>query len=262
MTQPSDRDRSFQEARHPLREAGRERFLAGSFGLELKRLTPDPKRILVLGGGDGKEAAALAGIFPGAMVVSMDLSLPELELGRSSPERAGSFVRGDWDLPPFPENTFDLAVFFAALHHSENLPLTLKAVHALLRPGGAVYATHEPMSSLLLGPSQRRRMARIGREEGGIETSPSYGDYLESMRTAGFRDIAIRSASLNLIRLDDSAARFEDAALRRNPWPERVISKVLRMMGCLGEDRKLSFLFWVQRLAFGLFGVTVEGKKG
>lgn len=262
MTQSSDRNRSFEQARHPLREAGRERFLADPFGRELKRLVPDPKRILVLGGGDGKEAAALVRIFPRAVVVSMDLSLPELEHGAASPNRAGSFVRGDWDRAPFPNNTFDLAVFFAALHHSEDLPRTLSATHSLLRPSGALYAAHEPMSSLLLGPFQRRRMARIGREEGGIETSPSYRDYLESMKTAGFQGVAIRAASLNLIRLDDPAARFEDAALRRNPWPERVISKVLRVMGGLGEDRKLSFLFWVQRLAFGLYGVTVEGRKG
>lgn len=261
MTKPSDRDRSFEQARHPLREAGRERFLAGPFGRELKRLVPDPERILVLGGGDGKEAAALAHIFPRALVVSMDLSLPELERGRSSPGTAEILVRGDWDRPPFPNNTFDLAVFFAALHHSEDLRRTLSAVYSVLRPEGALYAAHEPMSSLLLGPFQRRRMARIGREEGGIETSPSHDDYVHSMRGAGFHDVVVRSASLNLIRLEDPESRFEDTAQRRNPWPERTLSRVLRGMQGFGDDRKLSFLFWVQRLAFGLFGVTVEGRK-
>ncbi|MCB9767848.1 MAG: class I SAM-dependent methyltransferase [Candidatus Omnitrophica bacterium] len=257
----SDSQRSFHEARHPEREKGRDLFLSGFFIEELRSLVPNPKRILVLGSGDGKESRALIEHFPEVSVLSMDLSAPEIESSASVESLRGALVRGDWDLPPFAAETFDLAVFFAALHHSARLEKTLRSVSSILRPGGALYATHEPMASLLLGRSQKARMANIAEEEGGIETSPSLGEYQQALEKAGFTSFRVGASSLNLIRLEANEPSFADVRLRRSAWPERFSATCLKAITRFDKNAKLSFLFLLQRLAFGLFGVTITGKK-
>ncbi len=257
----SDSERSFVEARHPQRERGRDRFLASGFKTEIAQWVSQPSRVLVLGSGDGKEALALSGIFPQTLVVSMDLSGPEIQLAVQDSRLRGKMIRGDWDLPPFEPNSFDLVVFFAALHHSVDLTRTLRSVFKILRSGGVLYATHEPMSSALLGVFQRRRMARIAIEEEGIESSPSHYEYTRAISDAGFVSPRIFASGLNLVRLEDSDTTFEDVKVRRNPWPEKLVAKCMMWMRGRGPSKKLSFIFTIQRLAFGLFGVTMVGRK-
>lgn len=253
-----ERQRSYREARHPLREKGRELFLSDRFGKEVQRLVSNPSRVLVLGSADGKEAAALKSLFPQALVVSIDLSETEIE---ESAEKSSNLVLGDWNSPPFPPESFDLAVFYAALHHSSSLNETLRAVASILRPGGWVYATHEPMASLLLGNSQRSRMKQIGEEEGGIETSPRLREYRESLHATGFEEIRVEASGLNLVRLLEMKEGFEDTRLRRSDWPECLVRGILKVARPLGDRFLLNLIFLIQRLTFGLFGVTLYGRK-
>lgn len=170
-------------------------------------------------------------------------------------------MQGDWDHPPFQAECFDLVVFFAALHHSADLLRTLRQVHHVLGRGGWLYATHEPMSSRILGPWQRKRMRTIAEEEDGIESSPSFREYRDALEGVGFEKISIRSSSLNLIRLLETNAGFDDVRKRRPDWPERGTRIVLRLLAPCGEGVRRTFLFFLQRNLFGLFGVTVQARK-
>jgi SAM-dependent methyltransferase len=253
-----ERYRSYREARHPLRERGRDLFLAGRFGKEIRLLVSDPRRVLVLGSADGKEVSALQSFFPQALVVAMDLSEAEIEELES---KESNLVLGDWNSPPFPPKSFDLAVFFAALHHASSLDETFRSVASILKPGGWVYATHEPMASLILGTSQRSRMKEIGEEVGGIETSPRLREYRESLRAAGFVDIRVEASGLNLVRLLEMGEGFEDTRARRSDWPERLSRALAKLARPFGEKKALNLIFLIQRLTFGLFGVTLCGRK-
>jgi SAM-dependent methyltransferase len=255
-----EKSRSFDSARHPLREEGRDLFLASEFRGEIAALDPDPRRLLVLGSGDGKEAAALRNHFPRAQVISLDLSEAEIAQGGANLPLRGHLVRGDWDCLPFRAKCFDGAVFFAALHHSQDLAATLSELALALRPGGFVYATHEPLASLLWGKRQRARMAEIGREEGGIETSPSAREYREGFRRAGFEDLRISSCALNWIRLMEMDQGFVDVLQRRSDWPERGMRRLVRLFRPLGRGFNSNLIFWVQKLALGLFGVTLSAR--
>ena len=252
--------RSFESARHPLREKGRDLFLAEPFANDLRSLVPNPTRIAVFGAGDGKEAAALEGHFPNATIVSMDLSKVEIENAQLPASQGKLLVRGDWDVPPFRDEIFDLIVFFAALHHSTNMVRTLQQVRRTIRPGGWLYATHEPMSSLLLGWFQRMRMKRIAMEECGVENTPSRREYLTSFQKAGFESVSIQASPLNLIRLLQMPDGFEDVRERRLDLPERGVRRILRTLPFLRPQQQLRLVFLVQRLFFGLYGVTVRAR--
>jgi len=250
--------RSFTASRHPLREEGRRRFLSERLGQDLQALVQQPNRILVLGGGDGIEAKALRKHFPDSSIVSIDLSSAEIEEGSTS---CGDRVRGDWDYPPFRSETFDLVLLFAALHHAENLTVSLTSIAGLLVPGGWVYATHEPMASFLLGWLQKRHMRQVAEEDGGIESSPGRWEYFRALRAAGLEDSSIRASGLNLVRLLEMEGNFEDVEQRRRAYPERVARTALRILLPCGERVVFVVIFLVQSLAFGLFGVTITARR-
>jgi SAM-dependent methyltransferase len=170
-------------------------------------------------------------------------------------------VSGDWDHPPFLREQFDIIVFYAALHHAEDLGITLSTICRLIRPGGWLLADHEPMASLLLGYFQKRNMKRIALESGGIENSPTNSEYRLALQCAGFEPVILRASRLNLFRLQQDGSTFSDTLLRRAPWPERIMAWLIQHLSFLPEKNLLRLIFLQERLAFGLFGITICAQK-
>ena len=101
---------------------------------------PDTVRgclILDAGCGNGQLTEALTRL--GATVVGLDMS--SSILGAESARRSSDvhFVGGDLLAPPFPADSFDIAVSNGVLHHSPSTERAFHRVARLVKPGGLFY---------------------------------------------------------------------------------------------------------------------------
>ena len=110
-------------------------------------------RVLDIGAGNCWASWRLAA--GGASVVAVDVSRVKyegLESGAVQIAGHGHYferVLGDMENLPFEDGSVDGCLFFATLHHSNNLGLAFSEAARVLRPGGAVLAIHEGVSGIL-----------------------------------------------------------------------------------------------------------------
>lgn len=94
-----------------------------------EHLGEGPRRILEIGCGDGRLAAAL--IQAGHEVVALDADEDAVTQARG---RGVDARRASW--PAFEEDPFDVAFFTRSLHHLHDLGTSLDRARGLLRPNG------------------------------------------------------------------------------------------------------------------------------
>jgi ubiquinone/menaquinone biosynthesis C-methylase UbiE len=97
-----------------------------------------PVKVLDFGCGSGDSSTELA--FCGYEVTGLDVSPDLLELARKRAELDGvaercQFVLADGGQAPFPDNTFDMILVQAVLHHV-NMAECLAQLRRILKPGG------------------------------------------------------------------------------------------------------------------------------
>jgi 2-polyprenyl-3-methyl-5-hydroxy-6-metoxy-1,4-benzoquinol methylase len=100
--------------------------------------------VLDMGAGDGWLAPVLAG--RGMHYLGIDVLYPDDLVALSS---AGSFLKADLNAPPLKDNSFDLIVTSAALHHAYDLRSAIVHIGRMLKPGGVFLAISEPTKGLL-----------------------------------------------------------------------------------------------------------------
>jgi SAM-dependent methyltransferase len=126
-------------------------------------LPPPPARLLDLGCGLGWTSRFFAR--RGYAVTGVDIA-PDMIQGAERLRLAEGITSNlrfevmDYESCPFVE-TFDAAVFFDSLHHSEDEVLALKAVHRALAPGG-ICLTSEPGVGHADSQDSREARARFG----------------------------------------------------------------------------------------------------
>lgn len=125
---------------------------------------PAGKDVLIYGCGEGNEARSL--LARGASsVAGFDISDAEIRRARTAALRGGyadrvDFRTADAHRTPYPDQSFDLIVGIAILHHLE-LDVALAEIRRLLKPGGrAVFReplAHNPLLRLgrLITPAAR-----------------------------------------------------------------------------------------------------------
>lgn len=97
---------------------------------------PNNKQILDYGCGTGSNSIKLAS--QGANVVGIDISSLRISKAEQSAKKYGlsvKFVEGDAEGTDFENNTFDIIIGGAILHHL-NLDSAAKEIHRILKPGG------------------------------------------------------------------------------------------------------------------------------
>ncbi|WP_349259926.1 demethylmenaquinone methyltransferase [Jatrophihabitans sp.] len=93
------------------------------------------QRVLDLAAGTGVSTVELAR--GGARAVACDFSLGMLRAGRANKKRAGvPFVAGDAVHLPFADASFDAAVISFGLRNVSDVPLALREMARVVRPGG------------------------------------------------------------------------------------------------------------------------------
>jgi tRNA (cmo5U34)-methyltransferase len=102
--------------------------------------TPTPRRVLDLGCGTGNLSALVAERFPGAIVVSVDISIEILKAlaSRHDDEHRPRVARADMRQLPVANGTVDLIVSSIAIHHlvDDDKRALFSEIHRALRPGG------------------------------------------------------------------------------------------------------------------------------
>lgn len=116
--------------------------------LDLVRLTP--LRVLDAGAGPGQVASVLAQRYGEAQVLALDLSWRQLRelprppawqrwLGRHGGH--ASPLCADFERLPLPDRCVDLVVSNLALNWAVDLPVALRELHRVIRPGGLIMFT-------------------------------------------------------------------------------------------------------------------------
>ncbi|MCI0685092.1 MAG: class I SAM-dependent methyltransferase [Gemmataceae bacterium] len=189
-------------------------------GLILSLIPPPPGRLLDLGVGPGWTSLLFAQ--RGYDVVGVDLAPAMIELARENQVRAGvtnlQFQAGDYETLADPRS-FDIAVFYDALHHAEDEERALAAVWLALKAGG-VCVTAEPGAEHGDDAGARAAVARFG----VTEKSMPPRRIIEVGRRAGFTSFAVyeRPTSRLLAREPDrwrwKALRRAIGAIVKDPW--------------------------------------------
>jgi SAM-dependent methyltransferase len=125
-------------------------------------------RVLDVGCGTGTLAARLAAA--GFTVIGLDPSQGMLDvMAESAP--AVERVRGEGTELPFEDETFDVAITVAALHHvadPDDVRATLVEMVRVLRPGGQIVVwDHNPRN-----PYWKNLMARVPQDDGSERLVP------------------------------------------------------------------------------------------
>lgn len=123
----------------PFTQDDRGRLLM-EIGIVISLLPDPPARIIDLGCGTGWTSSFLAQC--GYEVLGVDFSPEAIEAGSVAHRVPGlTFLAHDWDEPlPTSSGSFDAAVFFDSLHHSENELHPLRTAYAALHNGGVCVA--------------------------------------------------------------------------------------------------------------------------
>jgi malonyl-CoA O-methyltransferase len=156
-----------------------------------------PNRILDIGSGTGVLLNALAGRFPVAEPVGLDIAfgMCQSTLTRLSEGGRGWVCRGDAESLPFAGNSFDMVVSTSALQWLEELSSAFSEVFRVLSPGGVFCLALFGEATLHeLRESYRKasELAGYGFEQRThIFFSPDY--IAEALRIAGFCKEEIRS---------------------------------------------------------------------
>ncbi|HST45274.1 MAG TPA: malonyl-ACP O-methyltransferase BioC, partial [Luteimonas sp.] len=155
-----------------------------------------PQRVLDLGSGPGRAAAAMRQRWPQAQVVAMDLAMPML---RAMPVRRGwnplraplQRVNADARALPLADDSLDVLFCNLCLQWVEDLPAAFAGFRRVLRPGGLLLC-----STFGAGTLDELRAA-FAAADAAEHVSPfvSMAQFGDALLQAGFRDPVVERDS-------------------------------------------------------------------
>jgi len=181
---------------------------------------PAESRVLEAGCGVGAQTVTLALNSPGAAITSVDISEASLAEARRAVDVAGvtnvTFRHGDvFDLP-FPPGSFDHVFVCFVLEHLSQPIVALRALKAMLRPGGTITVIEGDHGSTYFHPDSEpaRRsvqcLVELQKRNGG--NSLIGRELYPRLREAGFQAVQV---SPRMVYVDASRPHLVDGFTRK-----------------------------------------------
>lgn len=170
------------------------RIRARTFGYFKSRLLPsEPRCVLDLGSGNGWLSHKLSEL--GHHPVGVDIFTDSLD-GLEAALRYSAFplVEAEFDRLPFADAQFDLAIFNASLHYSDDYLRTLSEVRRCLRAAGRIFILDSPLYKV-------REHGEMMQAERRVQFQQMYGfpsDSLSSLEFLYEKQLAELAATLGL----------------------------------------------------------------
>ncbi len=188
--------------------------------LHADTIFPAESRVLEAGCGVGAQTVTLARSSPGAAITSVDISEASLAEARRAVDVAGvtnvTFHHADvFDLP-FPPGSFDHVFVCFVLEHLPQPVVALRALKAMLRPGGTITVIEGDHGSTYFHPDSEpaRRsvqcLVELQKSNGG--NSLIGRELYPRLREAGFHAVHV---SPRMVYVDASRPHLVDGFTRK-----------------------------------------------
>jgi malonyl-CoA O-methyltransferase len=179
----------------------------------------EPERVLDVGSGPGRGAAALCARFPDANVTAVDLALPMLRAAASHAGDPPAFARvgADAQALPFADGSVDLVHSNLCLQWCDDPGLAIAEFARVLKPGGLLLFT-------TFGPATLHELRTAF---AAADATPHVGRFVDmhdigdALLTTGFRD--------PVLERDDFVLTYADAL---------TLMRELRAIGATNADAK------------------------
>lgn len=150
------------------------------------------ERVLDLGSGGGIDVLLSARrVGPTGKAYGLDMTDEMLELALANAAKAKAanveFLKGTIEAIPLPANTIDVVISNCVINLSTDKPSVFAEAFRVLRPGGRIGVSDVVADDTL--PAAQR--AERGDYVGCIAGAPSFTEYHEGLKAAGFSDIEI-----------------------------------------------------------------------
>ncbi|MCK5599472.1 class I SAM-dependent methyltransferase [bacterium] len=182
------------DARYDAPEKWQKIYSDGRFGTpdKIRKIFKIKGKVLDLGTGSGWLAAYISKYEEVDEVYALDFST--LTLKENFPRIANWIgcdkdkikrIVADFHLLPFKDNSLDVVLCDAALHHSDNPVALLKEIKRILKKGGSFAATSEPIASKWREKSQKKHFGAEEKKLGITENIYSMKEWKEMFSQAG-----------------------------------------------------------------------------
>ena len=199
-------------------------------------------RVLDVGNGQGIDLARYSQA--GAEAVGIDLTPRHVELANAHLEAlglAGESIRGDGEMLPFADGSFDRVSSNGVLHHTPDMAAALREIRRVLKPGGGAtvivynrgslhYWVHQFLTRGVLMGGLIRERSMAGVLSSGVEYSTI--DARPLVRVYGRRQLARMLREAGFERVSVHARHFRAG----DTLPTRLLS---RLIPALRDPRRL-----------------------
>ncbi|HLM06671.1 MAG TPA: methyltransferase domain-containing protein [Blastococcus sp.] len=185
-------------------------------------------RVLDAGCGVGGPAIAIASNVPGVVIDGVTISEVQVTMARTFVTEAGLADRvrvhlGDFHRLPFPDESFDVALYFEVTCYSPDRAALYRESARVLKPLGTVYVKDVFRQEDPLTEQQGRSLASYD-ELWACTSTPTLSETEEAMRAAGFTSIHVREYPfIDTAHHYESMVSRDEGGVRLNEFGEAFL---------------------------------------